>query len=107
MLLVLMPPLPVFPFHLVVEPVKVDVRVMPELQPVPVGLVLASIPGMVFMPVFVINSSFALFMLVPFMIPVVLGRCHRVNADRRHQRGTQKQRSNIFGYCDAYGSSKS
>ena len=63
MLLVLMPPLPVFPFHLVVEPVKVDVRVMPELQPVPVGLVLASIPGMVFMPVFVINSSFAL--LIP------------------------------------------
>jgi len=73
-LLVLVPPIPVFPLLLALQPVEFAVSFMPLLQPVPVSTVFAVIPVMVVMVVGIIDPAVISISIMLFVL---------LNCDRR------------------------
>ena len=83
-LLVLVTPFPILALPLVVEMFIIDIGLVPLFQPVPIDVILPPIPVVIILVIWIVYSSLALFLLVPFMI--ILRGWHRQRPQRRHQR---------------------
>src|ERR1700684_4329947 len=94
MLLMLVPPVPVGSLLPMLEVLVIHVGRVPCLQPTSIDFVLARIPIVIILVIWIVNPSLPFFFFMPLVLVLWCG--HSKRAQGRQQCSCEKQRGNVF-----------